>query len=300
MRHDDDRLAPRLEIPSDLRNDYRACRALTRRHGTTYYWATRLLPASRRPHVYALYGFCRHADDIVDDLADVVVERRARALADLAEQLRTGLDEPEASDVRSHAAVRAVLHTARTYGIEPDCFERFLTSMTMDLTIASYATWRDLCGYMDGSAAVIGELMLPILEPLGDGAVEPARDLGLAFQLTNFLRDVGEDLERGRVYLPQEDLERFGTDPRRRTVDDAWRELMQFEIDRARNLYRSAQDGIAMLPAWAAPSIATAHRLYSQILDAIEANDYDVFVHRARVSTARKITTAARAYGRRR
>ncbi len=151
---------------------------------------------------------------------------------------------------------------------------------------------------MDGSAAVIGEMMLPILEPFDPAATAPARDLGIAFQLTNFLRDVGEDLERGRVYLPEEDIERFGASPHSRRVDDAWRALMEFEIDRARELYRSADRGIAMLPARSARSIGSARLLYSSILDVIEANDYDVFTRRARVPTARKLSTVALSFAR--
>ena len=292
----------RFEIPPALQEAYQECRTLTRAHGTTYFWATALLPRDRRPHVYALYGFCRHADDIVDDLADVPVARRAEALDDLAEQLRTGLADPARStlDASRHPAVRAVIHTSTVYGIDASTFERFLASMKMDLTVSTYETYEDLCHYMDGSAAVIGEMMLPILEPVSEAALEPARDLGLAFQLTNFLRDVGEDLDRGRVYLPQEDLRRFGADPSRRSVDEPWRELMRFEIDRARALYRFAEVGIRLLPPSSARSIEAAHRLYGQILEEIEGNDYDVFTRRARVSTVWKVATAARVYGRRR
>ena len=147
---------------------------------------------------------------------------------------------------------------------------------------------------MDGSAAVIGEMMLPILEPLNGAAVSPARQLGLAFQLTNFLRDVGEDLDRGRVYVPVADLERFGADPWARRVTPAWRELMRFEIARNRTLYEAAGEGLAMLPAWSARAIGTAGILYARILDQIEANGYDVFSRRARVSTSRKLAVAAR------
>ncbi|MCY7299575.1 MAG: squalene/phytoene synthase family protein, partial [Ilumatobacteraceae bacterium] len=142
--------------------------------------------------------------------------------------------------------------------------------------------------------AVIGEMMLPILEPSDPRAFSHARDLGLAFQLTNFLRDVAEDLDRNRIYIPQEDLDRFGADPRLRTVDDAWRRLMQFEIERCRELYRSADLGIPMLPAASARCVGAARALYSQILDRIEAAEYDVFHERARVSTPRKMTTVAR------
>ena len=133
--------------------------------------------------------------------------------------------------------------TVRRWDIDPDCFRRFLRSMAMDLTVDRYATWDDLCGYMDGSAAVIGEMVLPILEPLDPAATEPARTLGVAFQLTNFLRDVGEDLDRGRVYLPQDDLARFGADPWSRRVTPEWEALMRFEIDRARAPLRRGRPG---------------------------------------------------------
>ena len=200
----------------------------------------------------------------------------------------------EAVDRTADPVVAAVAHTAGAYGIDPTCFERFLRSMTMDLIVDRYETWDDLLDYMDGSAAVIGEMMLPILEPVDPAAFGPARDLGRAFQLTNFLRDVGEDLDRGRVYIPQEDLRRFDADPWTRRVDDAWRHLMAFEIQRARQLYEVADDGIALLPAWSARSITTARILYARILDEIDANDYDVFHRRARVSTTRKILVTAR------
>jgi len=285
----------RLDIPPDLREAYAAARRLTKAHGTTYYWATGLLPRARRPHVFALYGFCRHADDIVDALDDAPAGERARALSQLGEQLRAGLERPASIDGDTAPVVRAVVNTILTYGIDPSCFERFLTSMTMDLSIATYDTWPDLCVYMDSSAAVIGEMMLPILEPLSEEAREPAQQLGLAFQLTNFLRDVGEDLDRGRVYLPQRDLAAFDADPHQRVVDDRWRSLMCFEIGRARSLYRDADEGVAMLPDWAARSIAAARQLYAGILDVIEANDYDVFMRRARVPTSRKVLLAARA-----
>ena len=206
----------------------------------------------------------------------------------------------------------AVVHTVITCGIEPECFDRFFGAMGMDLTTTSYETWDDLCGYMEGSAAVIGEMMLPVLEPLSPAATEPARALGLAFQLTNFLRDVGEDLDRGRVYVPQQDLRRFGVDlaavarrsgsgrsGSRRSVRvvppaDSWRSCLAFEIARNRELYAEADAGIALLPPRSARCVGTARVLYSQILDRIERADYDVFGARVRVPTARKAATAAR------
>jgi phytoene synthase len=281
----------RLAVPPGLRDAYRQCRQLTRRHGTTYYWATRVLPADRRPHVYALYGFCRHADDIIDSLDGHPAARRRDGLQALGRSLRAALAGGWV-DPTTEPVVAAVAHTAATFSIDSSCFDRFVRSMAMDLTVTSYETWDDLCGYMDGSAAVIGEMMLPILEGHDPRAAGPARDLGIAFQLTNFLRDVGEDLDRGRVYLPAEDLRRFGTDARTRTVTPAWRALMRFETDRAQALYSSADEGISLLPAWSARAIRTARVLYAGILDEIASNDYDVFSMRARVPTTRKLAVA--------
>lgn len=273
-----------------LEASYERCRELNRRYGTTYYWSTKVLPRAKRHHVWAIYAFCRHADDIVDDLADVPTEARERALTDLGDRLFADLAAGGSDD----PVLRAVVHTILECGQEPSAFRRFLDSMAMDLTVAEYATWGDLLDYMDGSAAVIGEMMLPILEPTAPEALDHARDLGFAFQLTNFLRDVDEDLDRGRVYLPQEDLDRFGADPHARVADDAWRALMRFEIERCRELYRSADEGIALLPPASARCIRAARVLYSRILDRIERRDYDVFRGRASVPTWQKASTAAR------
>jgi phytoene synthase len=277
---------------------YRLCRAVNRRAGTTYFWASLVLPRLVRHHVWALYAFCRCADDIVDDLGDATVAKREAALADYGERFFADL----AAGRSDHPVLRAVVHTVRAYGHDPDMFRRFLASMAMDLSVDRYATWDDLLVYMDGSAAVIGEMMLPILEPPdAAAALGPARALGLAFQLTNFLRDVAEDLDRGRVYLPQQDLVCFDADPARRRVDPEWRALMRFEIDRCRSLYRSAEEGVALLPPASARCVHTALVLYSGILRRIEEADYDVFSHRVRVPTPTKALLAARvAAGRRR
>jgi len=271
-----------------LEDGYARCRELARRHGKTYYWSTMLLPKVKRHHVWALYAFCRHADDIVDDLGDAPVEAREAALDDLRRRFFADVDAGRSDD----PVLAAVVHTVRAFGHDLGCFDRFLRSMAMDLSVATYETWDDLLVYMDGSAAVIGEMMLPILEPLTPAAVEPARDLGLAFQLTNFLRDVGEDLDRGRVYVPQEDLRKFGADPCRRTVDVPWRDLVRFEVDRCRRLYESADDGIAMLPPASARCVRAARVLYSEILDRIERNGFDVFSKRASVPAWRKAMVA--------
>ena len=269
---------------------YARCRELNKAYGTTYYAATFVLPRVKRHHVHALYGFCRYADDIVDDLGPAPVDVREKALTDLGERFFADLDDGDSDD----PVLKAVVHTVKAFSIDPDCFRRFLRSMTMDLTVATYDTFDDLLQYMDGSAAVIGEMMLPILEPSSPAAVPHARDLGIAFQLTNFLRDVSEDLDRGRVYLPQEDVRRFGASPPERRVSASWRELMRYEIARTREYYASADLGIPYLPPASARCIRAARRLYSAILDQIEASDYDVFTRRARVPSWRKAVVIAR------
>lgn len=275
---------------TSLEASYARCRELNKRHGTTYYWSTYGLPKAKRPHVWALYGFCRHADDIVDDLGDVDVDVRAKALADFGDRFFADWEAGSSTD----PVLAAVVDTVVRFDHDPDCFHRFLRSMAMDLSIDTYETWDDLLVYMDGSAAVIGEMVLPVLDPVTPEAVAPARDLGLAFQLTNFLRDVAEDLDRGRVYLPQEDLQRFGADPARRVVDEPWRQLMTFEVARCRDLYRSADLGLAQLPPASARCIQAARTLYAEILDRVEASGFDVFTQRATVPTWRKATLAAR------
>lgn len=273
-----------------LEESYRQCRELNKRYGTTYYWSTKVLPRVKQHHVWALYAFCRYADDIVDDLGPAPVEQRAAALADFGDRFFIDVERGASTD----PVLKAVVHTVRAFDIDVDCFRRFLRSMTMDLTVAEYETWDDLLVYMDGSAAVIGEMMLPILEPLQPEALGHARDLGNAFQLTNFLRDINEDLDRQRQYVPQEDLRRFGVDLTQRRCTPEFVELMQFEIARCRELYRSADLGVGMLPPQSAKCITAARVLYGRILDKIEAQQYDVFAKRARVTTAEKAAMVAR------
>ena len=273
-----------------LAESYALCKQFNKRHGTTYYWSTKVLPPDKRPHVHALYGFCRYADDIVDDLGPVPVAEREAALASFGERFFRDLRAGSSND----PVLMAVVDTLRKFPIDPECFKRFLRSMTMDLTVATYETWHDLLGYMDGSAAVIGEMMLPILEPLDTAAFGHARDLGNAFQLTNFLRDVNEDLDRGRVYIPQEDVRRFGVDLSARSCTPEFVALMKFEIARCRELYESADKGIAMLPPRSARCIRAARVLYSRILERIEAQEYDVFAQRASVPTVQKALMVGR------
>jgi 15-cis-phytoene synthase len=279
-----------------LRAGYLLNRRLNARLGRTYYLATLLLPAAKRPYVHALYGFARRADDIVDE-AEVNDPAAVRAaLENWCVDALTELEWGESSDL----ALRAVIDTVQRWNIPLSYFTDFLESMRMDLDVTGYATYADLEKYMWGSAAVIGLEMLPILgraeTPDGDPVpwhrIEPhAIDLGMAFQLTNFLRDVGEDLRRGRVYLPQESLDAFGVNRERLArgrVDEPIRNLLAAEIERTRVLYRRARPGIEMVDESSRDCLRAALTLYGEILDEIEHNDYDVFSGRVAVGLRRR------------
>jgi 15-cis-phytoene synthase len=283
------RLVPAVPATPDARalaDSYARCKALHRRHGTTYYRSTRALPRADQDHVHALYGLCRYADEILDAPNMGTTAQRSGRLEALqvrfARDLVTGHSD--------HPVLAAVVHTVRELQLDTELFDRFFAAMRKDLTVTRYATYAELEDYMDGSAAVIGEMMLPVLRPADPAMARPgARTLGVAFQLTNFLRDVGEDLDRGRIYLPQDEAERFGVDVAARRVDDAWRAFSRFQIARIRELYRVADTGLDHLPSRSAAVIRSARILYSEILDHIEANDHDVFRQRARVPTRRKL-----------
>lgn len=272
-----------------LDDDYATCRALNARHGRTYYLATLLLPPAKRPHVHALYGFARYVDDVVDVNAHLSTAQKAALLEAVGEDVAQGRGE--------HPTTRALLHTLDRWDIPITHVRAFLRSMAMDLDTTSYKTFDDLLEYMDGSAAAIGLQMLPVLEPIVpiEIAAPYACDLGIAFQLTNFLRDVGEDLRRGRLYLPLQDLDAFGVTREQLElgiVNGAVRRLLAFEIARTRELYRTAAQGVRLLHPTSRPCIETALTLYSAILDAIEQQDYPVLTRRVTVSRTRRAQVA--------
>ena len=281
-------------METDLTAAYDRCRELHRRHGRTYYLATRLLPEWKRRHVHALYGFTRYADEIVDRADDLPPAERAARLDEWSARFVAGLLGEPVDD----PLLPAVLHTIAVFGLEAGDFATFLRSMAMDLTVGSYATYDDLLDYMEGSAAVIGTMMLPILGSRDPAAArEPARQLGLAFQMTNFIRDVAEDLDRGRVYLPDAHLVDFGVTRRRlerRVATPAIRELIRYEVSLARGHYAAAAPGIPLLEPASQACMRTAFRLYGGILDEIEAAGYDVFTRRATVPNRRRATVTVR------
>jgi phytoene synthase len=270
-----------------LRTSYATCRRLNAEHGKSYYLATLLLPAHKRPHVHALYGFARYADDFVDSLTGPDPDR----LVAWGEDFLAAMSAGGSND---HVAA-AASHTLRTFDIPLAHVEAFLASMRQDITVSTYETYDDLRGYMYGSAAVIGLQMLPVLGVVDDRAPHHAQVLGEAFQLTNFIRDVAEDLERGRIYLPLEDLDRFGVSPADLApgpVSDRVRALLRYEVQRARDLYAEAAPGIDMLDPTSRDCVRTAFELYGGILDEVERAGHDVLNQRVAVSRPRRLRIA--------
>ncbi len=271
----------------ELRAAYTRCRALNAEHGKTYFLATFLLPPAKRPYVWALYGFARYADEFVDSLTDPDPGQLLVWGQRFLDSLQHGSpDEPVGL---------AMADTMRRWDIPTEQVEVFLESMRMDITVSGYPTYADLERYMYGSAAVIGLQMLPILEPHHPQAPARARALGEAFQLTNFIRDVGEDLRRGRVYLPQEDLDAFGVDREMLAggvVSPPVRELLRFEVERTQALYEFAEPGIAMVHPTSQDCLRTAFELYRGILHEVERADYQVLRQRVSVPVSTRLRVA--------
>ncbi|WP_405498107.1 phytoene/squalene synthase family protein [Nocardia sp. NBC_00511] len=302
-----------IGAPCQVERAYEDCRRIAAAHGRTYFLATRLLEPERRPAVHALYAFARLVDDIVDAAdAPAHAEVSAARLDRIEHVLRARLvdapvDDPDSEEDR---VLLAAADTIRRYSIAAEHFWVFLDAMRMDIPGSPqyrdhYATMTELRGYMRGSAAAIGLQLLPVLGTVAATAdAEPAAAaLGEAFQLTNFLRDVAEDLDRGRVYLPADELAAFGVDTEllrecRATgnTDPRVRRALAHLIAVNRDLYRLATPGITLLVPRVRPAIRTAATLYSGILDEIERTDYAVFTRRAAVPQHRRLRVAAKEF----
>lgn len=278
-------------------DDAGACARITRAHARTFSLASHLLPAEKRRAAFALYAFCRIADDLVDqaDHGDRVALRAQ--LEAYRQQLRDAL-----AGVPSGPVFRELAAVTRRYGVDAAPLFELLDGVEQDLEAQRYATWEALEQYCQGVASSVGEMCtyvfgVPAGPALLPQAIRFARTLGTAMQLTNILRDVGEDAQRGRCYLPAEDLGRFGLDVAEvmggaRTglaQDPRWARLMAFEVSRARALYDAAMPGIALLAPDAQGCAAACATGYAGILGAIEAQGYDTLTTRARMGRLARV-----------
>ncbi|MEY3926089.1 MAG: hypothetical protein RIS16_40 [Actinomycetota bacterium] len=283
-----------------LRASYQECKKLNSKHGKTYYLATLLLPKEKRPYVHALYGFARYADEIVDDLSSQLSEReKAAELNNWGNLVLADLKSGSSQD----PIAAALVDTATKFAIPISYFEAFLHSMKMDLTVTEYHSYQDLYEYVYGSAAVIGLQMVSILGTESAEQFEAAKiaaeKLGIAFQLANFIRDVGEDLDRGRVYLPITELQSHGVTRQmleNKVVTPQIKNALKEQIARVRRLQLESAPGIELLSTNSRECIKAASELYCGIVDEVEKIDYEVFSKRAKTSTFRRMKVAIPAY----
>ncbi|GAB4410168.1 MAG: phytoene/squalene synthase family protein [Anaerolineae bacterium] len=283
-------------ISRTLAADYQHCHAIMSAASKNYSFASRMLPANKAHHVAALYAVLRVGDDRVDVHHTGFDSARAAI-----EDWQTSYYRAFETGDSPHPVLRAYLHTAQQFGIAPDLLTAYFRAMLDDLTVTRYPTFADLLHYMEGSAIPVGRAMTHILGTTTSSifAAYPAADaLAIAMQLSNFWRDIGEDWARGRVYIPQEDMARFGVsddDLAAGRVSENLIALLEFEFARTEQYYEQARRGIALL-ASGRLGVMSALEIYRAIMDGIRRNSYDVFTRRAGTSTARKIALIWRAW----
>jgi 15-cis-phytoene synthase len=275
-------------LASERARSYIACRDIVKRNSKTFYLSSLFLNPERKRAVWAVYAFCRTADDIVDRMAPAP-ERLAALDAwerRLFDAYRGVADEP---------VFTAFGDAARRFSIPIEPALDLLRGARLDVTVDRYETYAALRDYCYLVASTVGLLVMPILGTISPEADDYGIELGRAMQMTNILRDVGEDARMGRIYVPAEDLLRFGCDESAilaGVLDERFVALMRFEIERVRALYRDAEPGIALLAPESRYTVRLALALYRGILDRIERNGYDVFRRRAHVPTGAKLRSA--------
>lgn len=270
---------------ASLEKAYDLCGRVAAHHSKSFYMASGLLPEEKRSATRALYAFCRTVDDIVDEGS--LVGRDAEL--DYWRNITQGILHPRSDDLIGQAWI----DTRNRYHIPSRYALQLIDGVARDLKQTRYKTFDDLTTYCYGVASTVGLMSMYIVGFNSVDALPHAIKLGVALQLTNILRDVGEDFRNGRIYLPQGELKAFGiteTDLARGTLDDKWRAFMRFQIQRTRNLYAEAEKGLQYLDRDGRLAIGASSVFYKGILDSIESNDYDVFSKRASLSSWGKIS----------
>lgn len=272
-----------------IRTGLRECREITRRYGTSFYFATQFFPRETRDGIYAVYAFARIPDEIVDDPGTSSRSERVASLEQWRQSWLTAMSEGSSTD----PVMAAIVHAFKKYEIPVEDGEAFLKSMFMDEEKKSYANYAELEEYMYGSAGVIGLMVTRVVGFSTPDAFPHAIKLGYAFQLTNFLRDIYEDWdELGRVYMPEDELWRFGLDGSdlgRKRYDERFIEFMKFQIARNKQIYLEALPGIQMLDWRGRLAVKISYVLYKAILGEIERARYNVYRGRVRTGLRQKI-----------
>jgi phytoene synthase len=275
-----------------------ACRRMTALHAKTFYFASHTLPSQKRADAYAVYAFCRHVDDRIDLAPDEAAREAGVA------ELRALLDAAYASGGEGTGEalpwLRAFCETTQRRAIPRVYFDELIEGVELDRGRVRIETWEELDRYCYLVAGVVGLIMVHVLAEPSPEKLAPARDLGTAMQLTNILRDIDEDWQRDRLYLPRRELEKFGLteeDIAQHRLSDSFRALMRFQIGRTRSYYNQAEPGIALLPNdGSRRTVRLMSTIYGAILGEIERADYGVFGARCRVSFPRKLWLAARVW----
>ena len=285
----------------ELRSAYEHCRNITRRYAKTFYLATRFLPYHKQRSIFAIYGLCRFLDNLVDEAEDLIAANpvKRQETEETLTDWKGKLQKTYEGGGGDNPILVAFSDVLRRHDIDIALPFDLIDGVGMDLSKNRYETFEELYDYSYKVASVVGLMISEIFGYNDRAALRHAVDLGIAMQLTNILRDVGEDLERGRIYLPEEDLNRFGVteeDLFSHRMTDSFRELMRFQIDRARSYYDSADKGIPMLSPDSQIPVRLARHNYARILDQIESNKYQVFTRRAYLSFTQKMSILPRVW----
>ncbi len=273
-----------------LVDSFRECRRLARRKGRNFYFSFLTLPRPLLRDMCALYAFMRVTDDLGDD-ATRSVAQRAAALASWRHALQAALE----GECSAHQILPALADVVHRHQIPPDHLRAVIAGVEMDLHPTGFADFAELSDYCDHVAGAVGMCCIHIWGFSDPAAPQLAADCGRAFQLTNILRDLAEDADMGRVYLPQDELQRFGYSPddiRTRVRDERFRELMRFQVARARDYYSCGAELRGLVDPPGRPILTAMLRIYGGLLTSIEARNYDVYSDRIRLSTPRKLRIA--------
>jgi phytoene synthase len=281
--------------PVFLREGKEACRKITKKYGTSFYFATRFFTSEIKEGIYAIYAFARIPDEIVDDPEIKDNSVAIRKLEEWIEEFRKAFSSGRSGDI----VLNFIVKQFHKYKIPKEDCDAFFRSMRLDKEKFTYQNYPELEEYMYGSAGVIGLMVTRVVGYKNENAFEYAKKLGYAFQLTNFLRDIREDYEQlGRIYMPLDEMERFGlsnSDIAAHCRDERFRNFMQFQIDRNRQIYREAFPGIKLLNWQGRLAVRIAYVLYKAILNEIEKANYDVFAKRVRTNKQQKILLSLKA-----
>lgn len=278
-----------------LRNAYSHCRFITKKHAKTFYMATRFLPNHKQRGIFAIYGLCRYLDDLVDEAEDLMHHKKItiREVDEKLQIFKKNLIKVYNGKGASDPILTAFSDTLRQYNISIDLPVLLMEGVKTDLVKSRFENFDEVYDYSYKVASVVGLMTSEVFGYTDPKALDYAIDLGIAMQLTNILRDVGEDLDRGRIYLPQNELEKFGITEEElfdKELSPKFIDLMKFQIERAREYYRRADIGISMLSSDSRLPVYLARHNYSRILTKIEENEYNVLDTRAYLNYTEKLS----------